>query len=117
MGPATLAVADLWGGPRCELRRGIGRICSHLTSRTLLLRLSRRTGRSSTTSPPDDLASTSAALVADVVAVQEVGPPRVLDDLTAEIGGTWHTEVAAPDGRGIRVGLKCHGVRCETSSR
>ena len=53
----------------------------------------------------DALASIIDGLALDVVAVQEVGPPPVLSDLAAAIGGTWHTEVAAPDGRGIRVGL------------
>ncbi|MFC7496773.1 MULTISPECIES: endonuclease/exonuclease/phosphatase family protein [unclassified Nocardioides] len=55
------------------------------------------------------LAETIAGIDPDVVAVQEVGPPPVLDDLAAAvsalIGGTWHHEVAAPDDRGIRCGL------------
>lgn len=65
------------------------------------------------------LASTVRALEADVVAVQEVGPPPALDDLVSAVGGTWHTEVAAPDGRGIRVGLMSrhplHGVEQVTT--
>lgn len=65
------------------------------------------------------LASTVRALEADVVAVQEVGPPPALDDLVSAVGGIWHTEVAAPDGRGIRVGLMSrhplHGVEQVTT--
>lgn len=51
------------------------------------------------------LADTVRALAPDVLAVQEVGSPAALDDLTAAIGGTWHTEVATPDRRGIRCGI------------
>lgn len=51
------------------------------------------------------LADTIAALAPDVLAVQEVGSPAALDDLTAAIGGSWHTELAAPDERGIRCGI------------
>jgi endonuclease/exonuclease/phosphatase family metal-dependent hydrolase len=51
------------------------------------------------------LAATITALAPDVLAVQEVGPAPAVDDLARAIGGTWHVHVAAPDGRGIRVGL------------
>ena len=41
--------------------------------------------------------------------MQEVGTPAALDDLAgllaASLGGTWQTEVAAADGRGIRDGV------------
>ena len=40
----------------------------------------------------------------DVLAVQEVGTPEALADLTARLDGQWHRELAEPDGRGIRVG-------------
>ncbi len=51
------------------------------------------------------LASTITTLSPDVLAVQEVGQPEALADLVARLGGEWHTELAAPDGRGIRVGF------------
>ena len=41
----------------------------------------------------------------DVLAVQEVGEPAALQDLLAEVGGAWHTYLADPDDRGIRVGF------------
>ena len=53
----------------------------------------------------DSLAATITALAPDVLAVQEVGDPAALADLAARVGGVWHVETAAPDGRGIRVGL------------
>jgi hypothetical protein len=53
----------------------------------------------------DSLAATITALAPDVLAVQEVGDPAALADLAARAGGVWHVETAAPDGRGIRVGL------------
>jgi len=53
----------------------------------------------------ESLATTIAGIAPDVIALQEVGPPPVLDDLAVAIGGTWHHEVAAPDGRGIRVAI------------
>lgn len=53
----------------------------------------------------DALAATITALDPDVLAVQEVGDPDALDDLATEAGGTWHTALADPDGRGIRVGF------------
>jgi Endonuclease/Exonuclease/phosphatase family len=41
-----------------------------------------------------------------VLAVQEVGDPAALDDLTARAGGTWHVALSTlPDERGIRVGF------------
>jgi endonuclease/exonuclease/phosphatase family metal-dependent hydrolase len=48
----------------------------------------------------------------DILAVQEVGDPLALDDLTAELGGTWHVALSEhPDRRGIRVGfLSRHAV-------
>lgn len=55
------------------------------------------------------LAGVATALDVDVLAVQEVGTPAALDDLAgllaASLGGTWQTEVAAADGRGIRTGV------------
>jgi len=51
------------------------------------------------------LAAVIETLAPDVLAVQEVGSPEALDDLTAAIGGTWHAALAAPDDRGIRCGL------------
>jgi len=50
------------------------------------------------------LAETITELVPDVLAVQEVGDPKALAGLVDRLGGTWHTELAEPDGRGIRVG-------------
>lgn len=55
------------------------------------------------------LSATISALAPDVLAVQEIGPPPAIDDLAAALstttGDTWHLKTAAPDGRGIRVGL------------
>jgi endonuclease/exonuclease/phosphatase family metal-dependent hydrolase len=51
------------------------------------------------------LASVVDALAPDVLAVQEVGAPEAVEDLTRAVGGTWHTELAAPDERGIRCGI------------
>lgn len=51
------------------------------------------------------LAEVIANLAPDVLAVQEVGQPAALADLVDELGGTWHTALADPDGRGIRVGI------------
>ena len=53
----------------------------------------------------DKLAATITVLAPDVLAVQEVGDPAALADLAARVGGVWHVQTAAPDGRGIRVGL------------
>ena len=52
------------------------------------------------------LATTIQAIAPDVLAVQEVGDPAALDDLTARTGGTWHVALSTrPDERGIRVGF------------
>ncbi len=40
-----------------------------------------------------------------MLAVQEVGEPEALADLVGHLAGTWHTALADPDGRGIRVGI------------
>jgi endonuclease/exonuclease/phosphatase family metal-dependent hydrolase len=54
----------------------------------------------------DALAATIAAIGPDVLAVQEVGDPAALDDLTGRVGGTWHVALSTqPDDRGIRVGF------------
>lgn len=51
------------------------------------------------------LAATIGQLKPDVLGVQEVGSTDALADLVAKLGGDWHTELADPDRRGIRVGL------------
>ena len=51
------------------------------------------------------LARTITRLDADVLAVQEVGDPDALQDMVALLDGTWHTALADPDARGIRVGV------------
>lgn len=53
----------------------------------------------------DALAETIGRLEPDVLAIQEVGDPEALDDLVTRLDGRWHTELAEPDGRGIRVGM------------
>jgi endonuclease/exonuclease/phosphatase family metal-dependent hydrolase len=54
----------------------------------------------------DALAATIGAIGPDVLAVQEVGDPAALDDLTDRVGGTWHVALSEqPDERGIRVGF------------
>lgn len=53
----------------------------------------------------DGLAATVTDLAPDVLAVQEVGDPTALDDLVARLEGSWHTALADPDARGIRVGF------------
>lgn len=53
----------------------------------------------------DQLAATVAELAPDVLAVQEVGDPDALADLVGRLDGQWYTELADPDGRGIRVGF------------
>jgi endonuclease/exonuclease/phosphatase family metal-dependent hydrolase len=54
----------------------------------------------------DALAATIQAIAPDVLAVQEVGDPAALDDLTERVGGTWHVALSdQPDERGIRVGF------------
>lgn len=64
--------------------------------------------------PPDDatydaklssLAGVVDGLAVDVLAVQEVGSPGALDDLVARLEGSWHSALATPDARGIRVGV------------
>lgn len=49
-------------------------------------------------------AETITELAPDVLAVQEVGEPEALADLVSRLDGTWHTALADPGGRGIRVG-------------
>ena len=51
------------------------------------------------------LAETITELAPDILAIQEVGDPEALAGLVDRLGGTWHTELAEPDGRGIRVGV------------
>ena len=51
------------------------------------------------------LAGTIGRLDPDVLAVQEVGDPAALQDLVDRLPGSWHSGVADPDGRGIRVGV------------
>lgn len=51
------------------------------------------------------LAATIGHLAPDLLGVQEVGSPEALADLVIKLGGDWHTELADPDRRGIRVGL------------
>ena len=53
----------------------------------------------------DSLAGTIADLDPDVLAVQEVLDPDALEDLLTLLEGKWHTALADPDGRGIRVGF------------
>ncbi|MFD4323635.1 endonuclease/exonuclease/phosphatase family protein [Nocardioides sp. NPDC058538] len=53
----------------------------------------------------DALAATIKDLDPSVLAVQEVGDPEALADLVGRLGGAWHTELAEPDGRGIRNGI------------
>ncbi|GAA1956441.1 nuclease [Nocardioides panacihumi] len=53
----------------------------------------------------DELAAVITRLGPHVLAVQEVGDPRALADLVTRLPGRWHTALAAPDGRGIRVGF------------
>jgi hypothetical protein len=40
-----------------------------------------------------------------VLAVQEVGGADAIADLVGRLTGDWHTALADPDGRGIRVGV------------
>jgi endonuclease/exonuclease/phosphatase family metal-dependent hydrolase len=51
------------------------------------------------------LAKTITKLATDVLAVQEVGEPEALKDLIDRLGQGWRSELADPDGRGIRVGF------------
>ena len=50
------------------------------------------------------LAATITGLAPDVLAVQEIGDPDALADLIKRLDGMWHSELADPDGRGIRSG-------------
>lgn len=52
-----------------------------------------------------NLAATITDLDPDVLAVQEVLNPAALTDLVDRLPGTWRAALAAPDGRGIRVGF------------
>lgn len=60
------------------------------------------------------LADTITSMAPDVVAVQEVGTPAALDDLVDLLDGTWHTALADPDSRGIRVGFLSRQPLTET---
>ncbi|MEU9045947.1 MULTISPECIES: endonuclease/exonuclease/phosphatase family protein [unclassified Kitasatospora] len=52
------------------------------------------------------LAGVITQLGPDLLGVQEVGSQEALDDLVAELPGTWHTALSDhPDPRGIRVGV------------
>lgn len=51
------------------------------------------------------LAASITAIAPDVLGVQEVGQPEALGDLVDRLPGNWHSDVAAPDRRGIRVGF------------
>lgn len=53
----------------------------------------------------DTLATAITALDPDVLAVQEVLNPVALTDLVGRLPGSWRIALAAPDGRGIRVGF------------
>lgn len=63
----------------------------------------------------DGLAATIADLAPDVLAVQEVGDPDALADLVGRLAGQWHTALADPDRRGIRVGFISRLTLSETS--
>ena len=51
------------------------------------------------------LTKTITTLAPDILAVQEVGEPEALEDLISRLGQGWRSELADPDGRGIRVGF------------
>jgi hypothetical protein len=53
----------------------------------------------------DGLAATIIDLAPELLAVQEVGDPDALADLVGRLDGEWHTALADPAGRGIRVGF------------
>lgn len=53
----------------------------------------------------DAMAATITRMDPDILAVQEVGDRAALDRILELVGGTWHVELAAPDGRGIGVGI------------
>jgi endonuclease/exonuclease/phosphatase family metal-dependent hydrolase len=59
------------------------------------------------------LARTITGLEPDVLAIQEVGDPDALRDLITMLEGTWHFELADPDGRGIRVGVLSRRVMAQ----
>ena len=81
------------------MRRGTSRTSSHPRSRTL------RRPTESYDEKFESLARTIAAIDFDVISVQKVGRPPLLDDFATSIGGTRQYAVAGPDGRGIRVGI------------
>lgn len=60
-------------------------------------------GEKEYTAKLDTLAATIGEIDPDVLAVQEVGSPEALSDLVEQLDGAWHTEIAEPDDRGIRV--------------
>ena len=51
------------------------------------------------------LSGTIIDLGIEVLAAQEIGEAAALADLVERLPGTWHTALADPDGRGIRVGV------------
>lgn len=60
------------------------------------------------------LADTITTMNPQVLAVQEVGEPKALEDLVQHLQGQWHTALADPDGRGIRVGFLSRLALSET---
>lgn len=53
-----------------------------------------------------ELARVIGGIEPDVLAVQEVGDPAALEDLTERLDGDWQAETSElPDRRGIRVGF------------
>ena len=53
-----------------------------------------------------ELARVIGEIGPDILAVQEVGDPEVLEDLRERLAGNWLAESSElPDGRGIRVGF------------
>lgn len=61
----------------------------------------------------DALARTISQLDPDVLAIQEVGDAAALQGLAARLTGNWHTALADPDTRGIRVGVLSRRVLTE----
>lgn len=53
----------------------------------------------------DALAATIERMNPDILAVQEVGDRAALDQVLERVGGTWHTQLATPDRRGIGVAI------------
>ncbi|HKS53078.1 MAG TPA: endonuclease/exonuclease/phosphatase family protein [Pseudonocardiaceae bacterium] len=51
------------------------------------------------------LVRTITTLAPDVLAVQDVDEPEAFKDLIGRLGQGWRSELADPDGRGIRVGF------------